>query len=160
MSKPNNRMDPAAAAAIAVYVSMYVGFLCATIWMLRDARAADLPTASTPADWSLYGFILVVVALAGLVIWLHHRFPSQAAKADIAVKTDAAAATHRVADALEALFHKHAAAPAAPAADATPAPEPAAPAPPGKLGQPGRIVLDVSGDPKVDTAAWQAAYFG
>lgn len=123
------------------------------------AIAADLPTAATPTDWSLYGFILVAVALVALVVWLHHRFPSEAAKADIAVKTDAAAATRRVADALEALFHKHTTAPPA-APTAGPAPAEAIPAQPaGKNGEAGLFSVQVTGDPKADLAAIQAQYF-
>ena len=117
--------------------------------------AAELPTVAQPTDWSSVVIVVVVLALIVAAVLLHRRFPAQAAKADLAVKTEAVKVLGEIRDHFKS-------APATPAAGPTGAPaspDAPPPAPAGKNGVAGVLTLPVTGDPKADLAAFQAAYF-
>lgn len=114
--------------------------------LVRSAQAADLPSVPPPSDNSFLIFIVVIALIIGAGIYLHRRFPSQSDKA----AAETAAGIHAL---LQKLDQKTALAPA-------PADAPAAPAAPaGKNGVAGALTVQVTGDPKVDMPAINAAYF-
>lgn len=153
-------------------IVMVVLAAAGTFVLVKSARAADLPiVAPRSFDWAALGigFVLALV-IAGAILFIRHH-PSTAAKA----KADAQegyAMANRYATALqEAVQHL-----AGAAADltkhlqtvTTPAPAAAPPAdvpvlkaeiPAGGNGKAGLVAIQATGDPAVDFAAFQKAYF-
>jgi hypothetical protein len=137
------------------------------IALVRRAHAAELPTVAATGgiNWGYIGGALVLLGLAigGAIIWLRKRNPAAAAKVGAAVGAGTAAAGHDLAEVLRDLSAvikariPPAGAVESPAASAMEAP--ATQIPPGKLGQPGPLTVQCTGDPKVDHAAFDAAYF-
>jgi len=135
--------------------------------LVRRAHAAELPTVAATGgiNWGYVGaaFVLLGLAIGGAIFWLRKRNPAAAAKVGAALGAGIVAAGHDLAEVLRdlsALIKARipaADAPESPIAGATEAP--AAQITPGKLGQAGPLTVQCTGDPKVDHAAFDAAYF-
>ena len=137
-----------------ILIILCVSALTVILCDLAKAQALA-PVTAAGSDWTGLIIIAVIVLLVAVVIVIHRRFPTQASQADAAVKAETLKVAGEIRDHLKALVEK---APAAP----TPAPAPVEPTPTqpaGKNGVAGVLSLTVTGDPKADLAAFQAAYF-
>ena len=117
-----------------------------------NAYAQTLQPVAAATDWTSVVIVVVVIALIVAAVLLHRRFPAQASKADLAVKTEAVKVLGEIRDHFKS-------APAVPSAPPAPADAPPPAAPAGKNGVAGTLTLTVTGDPKADLAAFQTAYF-
>lgn len=124
---------------------------------MNDAFAQTLTAAAPPADFTWLWIALAFAVFVGIAIYLHRRFPTQAAKTDAAVRSESVKLLAEIRDKIVGAL----AVPPRHDVDA-PASEPAptVTVSAGKSGQAGPLTIQCSGDPAADIKAFNAAYFG